>query len=174
MNNMLLREIEYKTEQTSLGIWRRYLYPTGLYFEEFISHRQLFGMPLLHYTRGICPETGKRRIAKGVIAIGRLAMGILAIGHASMGVIAIGQLAIGLLFGLGQACTGLFAIGQLAMAILVGLGQFVTGYIAVGQFAVGGYVLAQLGFGQYVWSPKAADPDAVRFFKSLAARYWEF
>ena len=173
MKNMLMGDIDYKIEQTSFGVWRRYLYPGGLYFEEFISHQQFFGMPLLHYTRGICPETGKRKIAKGVIAVGRLAMGILAIGHASMGMIAIGQLAIGIVFGLGQACTGLFAIGQLAIAILIGLGQFVTGYIAVGQFAIGGYVLAQLGFGQHVWGPKSADPEAVRFFRSLISRYLE-
>ena len=49
----------------------------------------------MHYTRGKCPETGRRIIAKGVIAVGRLATGIVAIGHASFGLIAIGQLAYG-------------------------------------------------------------------------------
>lgn len=149
--NMLLQDVEYQTEVTALGVWRRFLYPTGMLFEEFVSHRQLLGLPMLHYTRGICPETGKRVVARGVIAIGRLAMGIVAIGHASIGVVAIGQLAIGLVFGLGQASTGVFAIGQLAIALAFGLGQGAVGTVVIGQFAFGEYVLAQLGFGPHVW-----------------------
>ena len=63
-------------------------------------------MPLLHYTRGICPETGKRVVAKGIVAVGRIAAGIVAIGQAAFGAIAIGQLALSLLFWIGQAAGG--------------------------------------------------------------------
>ncbi len=52
---------------------------------------QVLGLPFLHYTRGRCPETGKRLLAVGFIAIGRKAFGVVAIGQASMGVIAIGE-----------------------------------------------------------------------------------
>src|SRR5256885_1818581 len=103
MKNQLLAEVEYKIDETPRGVWRRFLYPDGQLFEEFVSHRWVGGLPLLHYTRGRCPETGRRVVARGVVAIGRLAVGVVAIGHASAGVIAIGQLAVGLLFGLGQA-----------------------------------------------------------------------
>jgi hypothetical protein len=48
VKNMLMGDIDYKIEPMSFGVWRRYLYPSGLYFEEFISHQQLFGMPLLN------------------------------------------------------------------------------------------------------------------------------
>src|SRR5579859_1989843 len=147
--NMLLEDVQYQTEVTSFGTWRRYLYPSGSLFEEFVSHAKLLGLPFLHYTRGKCPETGKRVVAKGIIAIGRLAVGVVAIGHASAGVIAIGQLAVGLLLGLGQASTGMFAAGQLAIAVMAGLGQAATGNVVVGQFAVGHYVLAQIGFGAH-------------------------
>jgi hypothetical protein len=166
--NLLLENVEYKVDETRLGYWRRYLYPTGELFEEFVSHRYYLGMPLLHYTRGRCPETGKRIVAKGIIAVGRLAVGVVAIGHASMGIIAIGQLAVGFLFGLGQASTGLVALGQLAIAAVFGVGQVATGCVAIGQFAFGRYVLAQIGIGQYVWDMRAAAPAAVRFFRSLA------
>ena len=44
-------------------------------------------LPLVHYTYGKCPETGKRIVAHGVIAVGRLAWGIIAIGQASLGVV---------------------------------------------------------------------------------------
>ena len=171
MKNLLLEKVEYKVETTSFGVWRHFLYPNGAYFAEFKSHAIFFGLPLLHYTRGKCPETGKRVVAKGVIAVGRLAMGILAMGQASFGVIAIGQLGLGLLLGLGQVTTGLYAIGQAAIGLMFGLGQFATGEIAIGQLAYGNHVLAQLGYGDYVWSMKRADPEAVQFFRSLMAKF---
>jgi len=172
MPNILLEKIEYQTTTTDFGVWRRYLYPTGAYFAEFKSHSTFLGLPLVHYTRGICPETGKRIVARGVIGIGRLATGILAIGHASFGVIAVGQLGLGLLLGLGQGATGVIAIGQLALGLYFGLGQAATGFIAIGQIAAGKYVLAQIGYGDYVWSTSRHDPEAVDFFRSLAARYF--
>jgi len=171
MKNLLLEHVEYKVETTRFGVWRRFLYPNGAYFTEFKSHTTFFGLPLVHYTRGICPETGRRVIAKGVVSVGRLATGILAIGHASFGLIAIGQLGLGLLLGLGQGATGLYAIGQAAMGLLFGLGQIATGEVAIGQLAYGNYVLAQIGYGDYVWSTNRADPDAIVFFKSLLARF---
>jgi hypothetical protein len=171
MKNLLLENVDYKIETTNFGVWRRFLYPHGAYFAEFKSHAAFLGLPLFHYTRGKCPETGKRVIAKGVLAVGRLAMGILAIGHASFGIIAIGQLGLGLLLGLGPGATGLYAIGQFVVGLMFGLGQIATGEITIGQLAYGKYVLAQAGYGDYVWSMKRADPEAVTFFKSLLARF---
>jgi hypothetical protein len=168
MQNMLLQDVEYKIEETRLGTWRRFAYPTGLYFEEFTSHKQVCGLPLIHFTRGRCPETGRRIIAKGIIAVGRLAVGVLAIGQASVGVLAIGQLAIGLLFGLGQLSTGVIALGQLAIGLAVGIGQIATGYVAIGQFGLGHYVLAQRGLGTNVWDTKGTSEVAREFFTNLA------
>jgi len=164
---MMLEEIEYVVEETNRGVWRRYLYPTGARFAEFKSYQTFLGWPLIHYTYGRCPETGRRIVAKGVIAVGRLAIGVIALGQASMGLVAFGQLAIGILFGLGQASTGIAAIGQLALGITFGLGQMATGTVAIGQVAVGEYVRGQLGFGKYVWSMKRTDPEAVRWFTSM-------
>jgi hypothetical protein len=171
MKNLLLEKVEYKIETTNFGVWRRFVYSNGAYFAEFRSHATFLGLPLFHYTRGKCPETGRRIIAKGVIAVGRLATGVVAIGHASFGLIAIGQLGLGLLFGLGQGSTGLYAVGQVAVGLLFGLGQIATGQIAIGQLAYGEYVLAQLGYGKHVWSQNRADPEAVVFFKSFLAKF---
>lgn len=165
--NLLLEQVEYLYTETSLGTWRRFVYPSGDLFEEFTSHRSLGKLPWLHYTRGRSPETGKLVIARGVIAIGRLARGFIAIGQASVGVIAIGQVALGLLFGFGQAAIGLAAIGQLALGLSFGLGQFATGQIAIGQMAYGQYVLAQIGWGEHVWDMRAADVRAKDFFKPM-------
>ncbi|AGA31176.1 hypothetical protein [Singulisphaera acidiphila] len=167
MRNMLLEKVEYKVDETRLGVWRRFVYPDGQLFEEFVSYQRVLGLPLIHYTRGKCPETGKRIVATGVLAIGRMARGVVAIGQASLGIIAVGQLAVGLLVGFGQATTGMLAVGQLAIGGIFGLGQLATGTVAIGQFAIGRYVLAQIGLGEYVWDMRAASPVAQQFFRSL-------
>jgi len=170
MQNLLLEDVAYKIERTRWGIWRRYLYPSGAYFSEFKAHRMVWGLPLVHYTNGICPETGKRVVAKGVLAVGRLATGVVAIGQAALGVIAIGQLALGFLFGLGQGSSGVVAVGQIAFGMALGIGQLATGLTAIGQLGIGRQVLAQVGFGEHVWSTKRADPEAVEYFHALYER----
>jgi hypothetical protein len=167
VKNVLLEKVEYQVTETSFGAWRRFLYPNGQLFEEFVSHTWVMGLPLVHFTRGKCPETGRRIVAKGVVAIGRLAVGVVAIGHASTGVVAVGQASFGLLLGMGQATFGVCAVGQLALGVAFGLGQFVTGYVAVGQIALGAYVLAQVGTGLHVWDSRGSAPAAVQFFRSL-------
>jgi hypothetical protein len=167
MPNVLLEKVEYKIEKTKLGTWRRYGYVTGMSFHEFKSDATFMGLPLIHYTFGRNPETGRRVVAKGVIAVGRFACGIVAIGHVSFGLVAVGQLAIGILFGLAQLATGLAAIGQGAIGLYFGLGQFATGHIAIGQFAIGTYVLAQAGLGKHVLSMASRDEGAIEFFKTF-------
>ncbi|MBU0993364.1 MAG: hypothetical protein KJ737_12795 [Proteobacteria bacterium] len=167
MNNVLLENAEFKIEVTSFGTWRRYLYPTGMYFSEFKSRKTILGFPLIHYTNGKNPETGRRIIAKGIIAVGRLATGVFAIGHASLGLIAVGQLGLGFLFGFGQATIGCVAIGQLAIGLIFGFGQIATGITAIGQVAFGKYVLAQIGFGDFMWTPKIKNPTAINYFRSF-------
>ncbi|MCA9048267.1 MAG: hypothetical protein KDA89_06035 [Planctomycetaceae bacterium] len=167
VRNLLLEPVEYQTEATASGNWRRYLYPNGMLFEEFVSHATVFGIPLMHYTRGKCPETGRLITAKGIIAVGRKAVGILAVGQAALGMIAIGQLAIGILFGLGQLSTGIVAFGQVAIGVLFGLGQLATGYVVIGQFAYGNRVFAQLGWGEEVWDTRGKSLIAEQFFRQL-------
>jgi len=146
--NLLLENIEYVYQETSRGIWRRFVYPSGERFAEFKSHRMWGSLPLVHYTFGKCPETGKRITARGVIAIGRFAHGMIAIGQLSLGLIAIGQLSFGVVFCAAQAAFGAVSIGQAAIGLIFGAGQFATGQIAIGQIAFGSYVLAQLGWGR--------------------------
>lgn len=138
MANVLLEKVEYQWEETSSGLWRRYLYPNGQVFVEYQSHAKLpNGWPLIHYTRGRCPDTGAIIVAKGGIAVGRVAIGGVAIGQASAGIVAIGQAAGGLLFGLGQASCGLVGIGQLALG----------GVFALAQLGAAPYIIAQVGAG---------------------------
>lgn len=168
--NLLLEKIEYRVDETAWGTWRWYLYPNGSRFEEFKSRAEFAGMPVFHYTYGICPETGRRITARGAIAVGRFARGILAIGHVAFGIIAVGQASVGLVLGFGQATAGAFCIGQLAIGLIFGAGQVATGYIAIGQIAFGYYVLAQIGWGNHVVDTRAVDPLAQRFFLRLIGK----
>lgn len=167
MRNLLLQPVEYKVKKTALGVWRRHLSEQGNAFAEFTSHARLFGLPWLHYTRGISPETGRRVTARGIVAVGRMAIGVLALGQAAFGVVAIGQAGLGLVIGVGQAACGWWALGQLAFGADVGIGQIATGATAIGQVAAGRYVLAQVGFGTYLWSPGHVDPAAHDHFTAL-------
>jgi hypothetical protein len=96
MKNQLTEQVDYQVRRTRLGTWRRFLYPSGHLYSEFTSHADLLGLPLLHYTSGVCPETGRRRTARGVIAVGARALGLLALGRVALGAVALGQASLGL------------------------------------------------------------------------------
>ena len=168
--NVLRNDVDYIIQETGNGVWRRYLYPDGKRFAEFKTYLNVGGLPLVHYTQGICPQTGRRITAHGIIAVGRVASGVIAIGQFAIGLIAIGQLSIGLLFAMGQASFGALCLGQLAAGLFFGAGQFATGQIAIGQFAFGVNVLAQIGFGKHVIDVYGIDPVAKSFFLCLIGK----
>lgn len=124
---------------------------------EWKSEAKIFGLPLIHIAVGRSRETGKFLVAKGIIAIGQFAIGV----------IAIGQFAAGLLLGFAQFAVGLFAIAQFALGFCFGLGQFATGFTCIAQFGAGGYVLAQAGYGKYVWSMTVKNLQALEYFRNL-------
>lgn len=124
---------------------------------EWKSETEFHGWPLVHIAVGRDKQTGKLLVAKGIIAIGQFGIGL----------ITIAQFGIGLLFGFGQFVGGMLSIGQFALGVYFGLGQFATGMTAIGQFAIGKYVLAQAGFGKYVWSVKVKSPEAMEYFRNL-------
>ena len=169
MSNLLLSPVDFKVVETPRGTWRRYLHANGTAYAEFTSTATVLGLPLLHYTSGISPETGTFTVARGFIAIGRRAVGVVAIGRLAAGFLAIGHAAVGVV-ALGQAALGIAALAQLALGVAVGVGQVASGAVCIAQVGVGKWVLAQVGLGQHVWSMRVRDPEAIDFFKSLATR----
>jgi hypothetical protein len=168
--NLLLQPVEYKIETTARGTWKKHLSASGQLFEEFTSHRQMWGMPFFHFTRGKDPATGKGKTARGFVAVGRKAVGVFALGQMAFGVVAVGQLSVGALLALGQLGVGPVAIGQAAVGVIFGLGQLATGFVAIGQLVLGYYALGQVGFGWHVWTPKGSDEAARHFFSFLLPR----
>ena len=119
--------------------------------KEWKSRTTLWGIPLLHIAYGFDPKTGKKRVAKGIIAIGDVAFGGIAVGGVACGLIswggvacgltAIGCTAIGLQLALGGAAMGGMAIGGAA------IGGLAFGGAAVGGVALGGSALGYLAIG---------------------------
>ena len=94
---------------------------------EWSSRARVFGYPVIHIASGFNPETGKKRIARGLVAIGDVAIGGLAMGGVGMGVI-----------GMGGCGLGLVGIGGLGVGLLQGVGGLGVGAVANGGGAIGG------------------------------------
>ncbi|HEV8323132.1 MAG TPA: hypothetical protein VG389_16070 [Myxococcota bacterium] len=100
---------------------------------EYKSRVTVWGLPLVHVAYGIDPVTGRRRVARGVLAVGQAAFGVVAVGQLAVGVVAVGQLGVGVLLGVGQLAAGLVALGQFAAAVRAAVGQFAAGMAVTGQ-----------------------------------------
>jgi hypothetical protein len=131
---------------------------------EYRSQAMLFGLPLVHIAYGIDTETGRKRIAKGIIAIGDVAVGMLALGGAAFGIIALGGCALGLL-SLGGVALGLIlAIGGCALGGMA-LGGVAIGGVAFGGMAVGYFAIGGGTWGVHALGGNAHDPEALEFFR---------
>ncbi|MBN1807875.1 MAG: hypothetical protein JW909_02325 [Planctomycetes bacterium] len=164
--NLAISDIQYKTTDTGRGAWKVYVYQNGTSYREYKSRASAFGWPLVHMTFGRNPETGARKVAMGIIAIGRIAVGGVAIGQLALGILTLAQAGAGVLV-LAQAGLGYAGIGQLIMAYQFAAGQVVVAQTAIGQIAVGKYALGQIAWGKHVISTKLQDPEAVEYFRGL-------
>lgn len=130
---------------------------------EWKTKASVFGFPLVHIAFGK-DSSGRQRVAKGVVAVGKIAFGL----------IAVAQFGVGILIGLGQFVCGLVVFGQIALGLITGIGQVAVGYLAVGQFVVGIYGLGQFGWADYLWSSYKTDMDAVARFYTIQLRIRQF
>jgi hypothetical protein len=132
---------------------------------EYRSPRQIFGWPLLHVAKGFDPLTGRKRIARGIVAVGDVAIGgLLAIGGAAAGPIAIGGCAVGL-FTLGGLSIGLLAaLGGAAIGLGLSAGGGALGAIAAGGGAVGLFAYGGGAVGLHAYGGVVRDPAALSFW----------
>jgi tRNA A-37 threonylcarbamoyl transferase component Bud32 len=155
-------EVETIIGKLPPGVLRRFGY-------EYRSKTTLFGWPLVHIATGMDPMTGKKRIAKGIIAMGDVAVGGLALGGCAFGVFAGGGVAMGL-FTFGGCSIGLMlALGGLAIGGLA-LGGGAFGVIAVGGGAVGYYSAGGAAWGVHAYGGNVQDPAAEEFFEALLSK----
>ena len=133
---------------------------------DYRSQATLFGLPWLHVTSGLDPQTGRMRVARGIIAIGDRAIGGIAFGGFALGGVAFGGAAIGVV-AVGGGALGLISFGGLAIALIAALGGGAIAPIAIGGGAVGYLVFGGAGgkgVGAHVFDSVTHDPVARQFF----------
>ena len=136
--------------------------PAPLAFE-YRSEWRLFGAPVVHVALDVMEEGGRRRPARGWIAVGDSARGLVAIGPSAVGGLAFGGVSAGLV-PVGFLAVGVFPIGALALGLgaaygLLAVAPVGMGCLAAGYFGVGAFVLALHPLTQGI-----SDPQAARFF----------
>jgi hypothetical protein len=122
---------------------------------EYKSRASILGLPLFHIAQGINPETGRPRVAKGIIAIGNIAIGVFAFGGIALGGFTFGGLSIGLI-ALGGLAAGAIAVGGAAIGITFALG----GLAISAKYAIGGLAIAPYAIGSM-----GADPEALKLLE---------
>lgn len=122
---------------------------------EYRSSTKILNWPLIHIAQGLDPNTGRPRVAKGVIAMGNIAIGGIAIGGLAVGGFALGGLSLGIV-ALGGVAVGWAAFGGLAVALYVAMG----GLAASLMYAIGGLALAPHAIGG-----NGIDPEFARLLE---------
>ena len=131
---------------------------------EYRSKATLFGLPLLHVAGGIDPITGRRRVAKGIIAFGDVAKGVIAFGGVAMGGLACGGVSIGVV-AVGGFGLGILSFSGLAIGLVFGFGGMAIAPIALGGLAIGWYAAGGAAFGVHAVGNNVRDPVAREFFR---------
>ena len=111
---------------------------------EYRSKEDINGWPLIHINIGTDPDTGRPRVAKGVVAIGNIAFGVVSIGAVAFGVVTLAAFGLGIV-SLASVAIGIIALGTVALGYEVALGAVVLS----AKFVIGAF---GLDFQFVVWS----------------------
>lgn len=133
----------------------------GRPFHEYRSTTTVFGLPLVHIARGVDPITGRKVIAKGIVAIGDIAIGGLALGGVAIGGITLGGVSIGLMTFGGVSVGLILALGGLALGCGLSIGGLAVGSIACGGGAIGYYAYGGGAFGVHGYGGNIRDAQAL-------------
>jgi predicted Ser/Thr protein kinase len=136
---------------------------------EYRSKATLFGWPLLHVVTGVDPVTGRKRSARGIIAMGTAPCGVVAFGDVAVGVIACGVFGYGVV-SVSVVAVGLISLGSVAVGLWLAMGGMAVGLIAMGGAAFGYYACGALVWGPHAIGPGAHDLLAEQFFNPTSAR----
>lgn len=136
---------------------------------EYRSKTTLFGWPLVHVATGVDPATGRKRAAKGIIAMGNAPRGVIAFGDVAVGVIACGIFGYGLI-SISVVAVGGVALGSLAVGLGLAMGGVAVAPVALGGAVLGYYANGALAWGAHALSPGVYDPLAEKFFSPRASR----
>lgn len=140
---------------------------------EYRSKATLCGWPLLHVATGVDPATGRKRSAKGIIAVGSAPRGVIAFGDVAVGVIACGIFGYGLV-SISIVAVGVVAMGSVAAGLWLAMGGVAIAPVALGGAAFGWYANGAIAWGKHAMSPHVHDPLADAFFNPLSTRLMDW
>lgn len=115
---------------------------------EFRSNEEINDWPLIHINIGTNPETGRPRVARGVVAIGNIAFGVVSIGGAAFGVVTLAGFGLGIV-SLAGIAIGIVALGGVALGYAFALGAVVLS----AKFAIGAIGLSSNVIDWASWIP---------------------
>ena len=130
---------------------------------EYRSRATLFGLPWLHVALGVNPTTGRKRSAKGIIALGTAPRGVIAFGDVAVGVIACGIFGYGLI-SISVVAVGVVALGSVAAGLWLAMGGVAIAPLAIGGAVCGYYANGAIAWGKHVVCPTFQDASAKEFF----------
>jgi hypothetical protein len=128
----------YSDNFEAMGTLNAVLYGSKVRNFEIKSDKMVGSYPLIHVAMGYDQETGRRKVAKGAIAIGDLSIGLLSFGALSAGLFSFGAFSLGILSIGAVTFSLLFSIGAVAISLLVAIGAVAIG----GLFAIGAAALS--------------------------------
>jgi hypothetical protein len=144
--------------------WRAVVGSSAYTGYEYRSTLELFGWPLIHIAYGFDLNTGRQRVAKGVIAVGNVAIGGLAIGGVALGGVAVGGVALGV-FALAGMAVGGVALGGMAVAL----------YLAAGGMAISAlYAAGGLALAPHAIDSLRVDPEFMHLLETWLAAVRRF
>jgi hypothetical protein len=128
----------------------------GVYWGyEYRSSLEILGWPLIHIAQGFDPDTGRPRVARGIIAIGNIAIGLFAVGGLALGGFVIGGLGLGVV-ALAGIAVGWVALGGMALALYLAMGGLAISLM----YAIGGLALAP-----HAIDSMRTDPEVLRMLE---------
>jgi tRNA A-37 threonylcarbamoyl transferase component Bud32 len=136
---------------------------------EYRSKATLFGWPLVHVATGVDSASGRKRRAKGIIAMGNAPLGVVAFGDVAVGVIACGIFGYGVI-SISVVAVGVVALGTLAVGLWLAMGGVAVGSVALGGAALGYYADGALAWGKHAIAPGVEEPQARQFFGLWAGK----
>ena len=136
---------------------------------EYRSTATLFGWPLVHVATGVDPATGRKRAAKGIIAMGSAPRGVIAFGDVAVGVFACGIFGYGLV-SVSVVAVGAIALGSVSVGLILAMGGVAVAPVALGGAVWGYYATGALAWGRHALGPGVYDPLAAQFFNQRAGR----
>ena len=134
---------------------------------EYRSNEDINGLPLIHINIGTDSNTGRPRVAKGVVAIGNIAIGVVSIGVVAFGVVSLAVFGLGVV-SLASVAIGIIALGvvasgyEYAVGVVVNSAKYALGVIDLDLLFVVGSLILVTSIALLIWRQGKGKTDRLQ------------